>query len=106
MLVDGPHKIKKLEERLVDLLDKNTVEAMTIKQVAIKKGDSHSFCIAAAANLAKEDRDAKMQALANKKQFSYYGWDTNVGYGSAKHRAAIQEHGMSKEHRRSFFALR
>ncbi|MGB3852704.1 MAG: ribonuclease HII [Tunicatimonas sp.] len=66
----------------------------------VVKGDSQYFSIAAASVLAKTHRDALMQRLA--KEFPPYGWETNVGYPTKAHRAAIREHGRTPWHRRSF----
>ena len=66
----------------------------------IVQGDSQYFSIAAASVLAKTCRDALMQRLA--KDFPHYGWKTNVGYPTKAHRAAIQKHGLTPWHRRSF----
>lgn len=73
-----------------------------LDQIAIKKGDSQSALIAAASNIAKHERDEYMQKQAKAKKYSMYHWDTNVGYGTAKHRDAINKHGVSKLHRKSF----
>lgn len=64
------------------------------------KGDSLSLSIAAASILAKVTRDREMLALD--RQFPVYGWQRNMGYGTAEHRAAIATHGPSPHHRRSF----
>ena len=66
----------------------------------IIKGDSLYYSIAAASVLAKTYRDTLMQQLA--KTFPPYGWETNVGYPTKAHRAAIREHGLTPWHRRSF----
>lgn len=66
----------------------------------VVRGDSQYFSIAAASVLAKTYRDALMQRLA--KDFPHYGWETNVGYPTQAHRRAIQEHGLTPWHRRSF----
>jgi ribonuclease HII len=39
------------------------------------------------------------------KKYPQYGWDKNKGYGTAVHRAAIAEHGLCQEHRKSFKIL-
>lgn len=67
------------------------------------KGDSKYLSIAAASILAKTYRDDLMAKLHN--FHPYYGWDTNVGYPTAKHRKGIAEHGVTKYHRRSFNLL-
>ncbi|MEO7263371.1 MAG: ribonuclease HII, partial [Ferruginibacter sp.] len=45
-------------------------------------------------------RDEYMQMLH--KEFSYYAWNTNKGYGTAEHRKAIDEKGICKYHRKTF----
>lgn len=66
----------------------------------IIKGDSIYASIAAASILAKTYRDEYMQNLH--KQFPEYGWDQNKGYGTALHREAIEQFGLSPYHRKSF----
>jgi ribonuclease HII len=36
------------------------------------------------------------------KEYPMYGWDTNMGYGTKKHRDAIIQHGITPYHRKSF----
>ncbi|MEM9797701.1 MAG: ribonuclease HII [Pseudomonadota bacterium] len=67
-------------------------------------GDGASLSIAAASILAKEHRDRTMVALAQ--QFPGYGWDCNAGYGTAAHRAALLQQGVTPHHRRSFAPIR
>ena len=38
-------------------------------------------------------------------QYPKYGWDKNKGYGTAIHRKAIEQIGLSKYHRKSFNIL-
>ena len=64
------------------------------------KGDSVYYAIAAASVLAKVRRDTLMKELAY--AYPQYGWERNVGYPTAAHRQAIQEHGITPWHRRSF----
>jgi len=66
----------------------------------VVKGDGQYASIAAASILAKTHRDRLMQKLAG--QHPEYGWHQNVGYPTAKHRAAIQKYGATSYHRRSF----
>jgi len=78
-------------------------QSLKVEQIAIKKGDSLSASIAAASNIAKDYRDRLMKELLIKDpSLEHYGWDTNVGYGSLKHRKAILGHGFSSYHRVSF----
>lgn len=67
-------------------------------------GDGKYRSIAAASILAKTHRDDLMGALHRKDP--RYGWDVNVGYPTAKHRAAIALHGPSEHHRLSFTLLK
>ena len=67
---------------------------------AVVGGDGRCCSIAAAGIVAKVARDAVMLELAQ--QFPGYGWETNMGYGSKSHIAALQDLGPSPHHRRSF----
>ncbi|WP_404462232.1 ribonuclease HII [Sutcliffiella horikoshii] len=71
-----------------------------IAQTSIIKGDATSISIAAASVLAKETRDAYMKNLAV--EFPQYGFDKNMGYGTREHLIALEEVGVTREHRRSF----
>lgn len=64
------------------------------------KGDARFQAISAASIFAKTERDRLMTALHA--EFPHYGWDRNMGYPSPAHRAAIEAHGPSPWHRRSF----
>lgn len=66
----------------------------------VVKGDASVMSISAAAIVAKVTRDRLMTELAA--SFPAYGWERNAGYGSAEHRAAIEAHGLTPHHRRSF----
>lgn len=67
------------------------------------KADRDCASVSAASILAKTHRDSVMVELS--KAHPQYGWDTNKGYGSAKHRAAILEHGATDNHRRTWKLL-
>lgn len=69
----------------------------------IVKGDAKFASIAAASILAKTYRDEYMQKIH--KQFPEYDWINNKGYGTLKHRKAIEKYGLSKYHRKSFNIL-
>lgn len=64
------------------------------------KADAHCVSVAAASIAAKVERDALMIDYAG--QYPAYGWESNKGYGSAAHRAAIQKHGVTPLHRVSW----
>ena len=63
-------------------------------------GDAHSYSIAAASIFAKVTRDRYMHALAS--SFPGYGWETNRGYKTPQHLAALNRLGPTPHHRRSF----
>lgn len=66
----------------------------------IIKGDATYASIAAASILAKTYRDDYMKNLHN--EFPHYKWITNKGYATEEHRKAIESHGLSPYHRRTF----
>jgi len=72
----------------------------TIPHHCIIKGDGIYASIAAASILAKTYRDEYMERLH--KKYPVYAWDSNKGYPTKAHRAALQEHGASNYHRKSF----
>lgn len=76
------------------------IRGIRTKQEALVKGDARSMSIAAAAVIAKVHRDAQMIALH--RQYPAYGFDRHKGYPTAEHLAAIAEHGLTPQHRRSF----
>jgi len=72
----------------------------TTAELAFTKGDSRSLHIAAASILAKVHRDRMMVKL--NAQYPGYGLDSNKGYGTPVHLAALKRLGPSSIHRRSF----
>lgn len=72
----------------------------TLPHETIVKGDAKFLSIAAASVLAKTYRDDYMNNLAL--QHPVYQWDVNKGYPTKAHRAAIEEHGISPFHRKTF----
>ena len=70
------------------------------KQISIIKGDAKSASIAAASIIAKVTRDRLMKEYALK--YPEYGFDSNKGYGSAEHIAALKKYGPCPIHRRTF----
>ena len=67
---------------------------------AIVGGDAIEPCISAASIIAKEHRDRMMNAAAQ--HYPHYGWEKNKGYGTPDHMAALQVHGPTPLHRKSF----
>ena len=70
------------------------------RQISIIKGDAKSVSIAAASIIAKVTRDRIMKEMAL--TYPQYGFDSNKGYGSADHIAALKKYGPCPIHRRSF----
>ena len=68
--------------------------------LAVAKGDSRSFQIAAASILAKTSRDAWMVEAA--KHHPEYGFEGHKGYGAPKHLAALDKYGPCELHRLSY----
>jgi len=71
-----------------------------IPHKCIIKGDAKFSSIAAASILAKTYRDDYMNKLHA--EYPDYGWNQNKGYGTAAHRSAIEKHGITIHHRKSF----
>ncbi len=63
-------------------------------------GDAQIASIAAASIVAKVTRDAMMARLCAR--YPAYGFSAHSGYGTPRHRAALQAHGPCPEHRYSF----
>lgn len=80
------------------------VDAMTLPiqlpQHSIIKGDAKSLAIAAASILAKTARDEYMEQLHE--QYPQYGFHQHAGYGTKQHLEALEQHGPTKHHRKSF----
>lgn len=66
------------------------------------KGDRDCVSMAAASLIAKVHRDSYMQELATLPEYAHYGWEKNKGYGAATHYAAIEEHGVTDHHRKTW----
>ena len=69
----------------------------------VVKGDATYMSIAAASILAKTYRDDYMMRIAQ--EYPMYDWQSNKGYPTAKHRAAIREFGTTPYHRMTFNLL-
>ncbi|HIK49972.1 MAG TPA: ribonuclease HII, partial [Oscillatoriales cyanobacterium M59_W2019_021] len=76
------------------------ISDLNISQQTIVGGDGNSIAIAAASIVAKVWRDELITNLAA--EYPQYDLARNKGYGTAKHRQALQQYGVSDLHRRSF----
>jgi len=84
----------------VALVDGNQKPKLSCAIKTIIQGDARSLSIAAASIIAKHYRDNLMIQIAN--DFPHYGWETNAGYGTVHHLKALEIHGVTIHHRRSF----
>jgi len=82
------------------LIDGRPVKLFPIRQLALVKGDSLSFSIAAASVIAKVTRDRLMVRMAE--TYPGYGFEVHKGYPTAAHLAALKRLGPCPQHRRSF----
>ena len=90
-LAGRPHRI---------LIDGLPLPEVGYPHDALVDGDAYCHSIAAASVIAKTVRDRLMERLAAR--HPGYGWETNMGYGTPEHQAALREHGPTRHHRRSF----
>jgi len=82
------------------LIDGKPLRTLGVVHTAVVKGDAKCYAIACASIVAKVTRDRLMHALAAR--YDGYAWERNSGYGTAAHRAALDERGLTPHHRRSF----
>jgi ribonuclease HII len=82
------------------LVDGNLVPRWRYTARAIIGGDALHPCISAASIVAKEHRDRFMIRMAQ--DFPGFGWERNMGYGTAQHLAALRQYGPTPLHRTSF----
>lgn len=82
------------------LVDGNKSFNYNIPVRTIIKGDSKSFCIAAASILAKVTRDRIMKRLAH--YYPAYRWERNKGYATKEHIGVVRMAGITPLHRKTF----
>jgi ribonuclease HII len=85
--------------RLV-LIDGNRAPRLACAARTVVKGDALCLSIAAASIIAKVTRDRLMVELG--RAWPDYGFERHKGYGTPEHRAALDRHGPTPHHRRSF----
>jgi len=73
-------------------------------KVSVIKADAKFPTVMAASIIAKVYRDDLMHKLHL--TYPNYGWDSNVGYGSKDHLAAIEKHGPCLLHRFSYAPMK
>ena len=99
---DCEQKLLQKQDAKIDfvLLDAVTLEKLTKPQHAVVKGDAKVLAIAAASIIAKVTRDRMMVEYS--KEYPWYAFESNKGYGTAAHYAGIREHGTCPIHRLTF----
>jgi ribonuclease HII len=86
------------------VVDARRIPNLDVPQTSLIRGDTRSFSVAAASIVAKVTRDRMMCELDAR--YPQYGFRDNMGYGTPVHLAAIDLHGPSPVHRRSFAPVR
>lgn len=89
LLVDGNKKVKGLE---------------AYKQTCLIKGDLRALPIGAASIIAKVERDQMLVRLSQ--DHPQYGFEIHKGYATAIHKKAIERHGPSPVHRKTFAGVK
>ena len=84
----------------VVLVDGNQPPPLACDVQCVIGGDGRSLSIAAASIVAKVLRDRAMTRLAVR--FPGYGWDSNAGYATELHIAALRRLGPTRHHRPGF----
>lgn len=82
------------------LVDGLPFPELGVDHQALVDGDALCYSIAAASVVAKIVRDRLMHRLAAR--HPGYGWESNAGYGTPDHLAAIDRLGPTRHHRTSF----
>ena len=85
---------------IVDAFPLDAASPFADRQTAIIRADATCLAVAAASICAKVARDRLMRQLGG--SFPGYAFDRNKGYGTARHRAALQALGPIALHRQSF----
>ena len=85
-------------------VDGNRCPEIDLPCTALVGGDATDAAISAASILAKVERDRQMVELD--RVHPHYGFARHKGYPTAAHLAALREHGVLPEHRRSFAPVR
>ena len=86
------------------LTDAVRIRSYTGEQLPVIKGDAKCASVAAASIIAKVHRDALCVELDLR--HPAYGFAEHKGYATARHLAAIVEHGPCADHRRGYAPVR
>jgi ribonuclease HII len=86
------------------LIDGNKLPTLQCSATAVIGGDAIHDEISAASILAKEARDRDMIEMS--RVYPEYGFERHKGYPTKAHIQALQIHGVTRHHRRSFRPVR
>jgi ribonuclease HII len=86
------------------LIDHIALPSTPLAQTPLTHGDAIVLSIAASSVIAKVARDTIMHYMSH--AYPGYGFEDHVGYGTLRHRRAIQRLGACPIHRRSYAPLR
>jgi ribonuclease HII len=82
------------------IVDGNHAPDFACTATAVIEGDARCLSVAAASIVAKVTRDRFM--IARAAEFPGYGWEKNMGYGTAEHLAGLKRLGPTPLHRAHF----
>ena len=82
------------------LTDGYAIEGLALPNLAVWKGDQVVTCISAASIIAKVTRDRIMRDMDL--TYPEYGFASHKGYITKTHTEALQKHGVTPIHRKSF----
>ena len=82
------------------LTDGYAIEGLALPNLAVWKGDQVVTCISAASIIAKVTRDRIMREMDL--TYPKYGFASHKGYITKTHTEALQKHGVTPIHRKSF----
>ena len=92
--------LEQIEGVALALVDGNRAPTLPCAVETIIEGDAKSLSIAAASIIAKVTRDRIM--VGHDVTYPQYGFARHKGYGTAFHQDALERHGPTPLHRRSF----
>jgi ribonuclease HII len=82
------------------IVDGNHTPRFACAATAVVAGDARCLSVAAASIVAKVTRDRFM--IARAADYPGYGWEKNMGYGTAEHLAGLKRLGRTPLHRTHF----
>ena len=96
VLTDSIQKLDTGSEKIY--VDHFNIDLLNV--TSLTRGEDKSIAIALASIMAKVSRDNYMVKMSEK--YPEYDFANNKGYGTLKHRQAIQKYGLTDLHRTSF----